>query len=147
MGVIIQPFYVQKVKHDGAPAISPRMERLFTEFLVRYREWQFYQKREFAWLLTTLILGSTSLGTWMYLPYAWKLNFTSFFVFIGVLRRYLNVRQRVNHLYINVHILHHHLLGKLDVGFCIHQGDCHCVMQFKKYVWEHYRISLYGDGL
>lgn len=147
MGVIIQPFYVQKVKHDGEPAISLQMERLFTEFLVRYTEWQSYQKRELGWLTATMILGLASLASWMYLPYAGGLDFALFLLFIGVLRRYLSVRQQVNHLYINVHILHHHLLGKLDVGFCNHQGECQCAEQFRKYVWKHFRISLYEDGL
>lgn len=113
--------------------------------IVRYREWQFYQKRELGWLTVTMTLGLVSLATWMYVPLAGGVNFTLLLLFIGALRRYLSVRKRVNHLYINVHILHHHLMGKLDVGFCEHQGVCQCAEQFKKYVWEHYRISLYED--
>lgn len=145
MGVIIQTCDIQKVKQEGMPAISPQMDRLFTEFLVRYRELQSYQKRELGWLTAIMILGLASLATWMYLPFAWGVNLTLLLLFLGVLRRYLSVRKAVNHLYINVHILHHHLLGKLDVGFCDHQGTCQCAEKFKKYVWKYYRISFYGD--
>lgn len=146
MGVIVQPLLIsRKTEKKGAPAISQSMDRLFTEFLVRYREWQSYQKRELGWLLATMTLGLTSLAFWMYFSFAWGMNIALLLLFIGILRRYLNVRNQVNHLYINVHILHHHLLGKLDVGFCNHLGECQCSEQFKKYVWDHYRISLYGD--
>lgn len=147
MGVIVQPLCVMEKKQKGMPVISPQMERLFTEFLVRYREWQTYQKLELGWLIVTMILGLMSLAVWMYLPFAWGVNLTLFLLFIGILRRYLSVKQQVTHLYINVHILHHHLLGKLEVGFCTHHDECPCAEQFKKYVWERYRISLYGEGV
>lgn len=147
MGVIIQPLYTQKLIQKSVPAVSPRMDRLFNEFLVRYKEWHSFQKSELRWLFATLFLGLASLTTWMYLVYAWGVNFVLLLSFIEVLRHYLRVRQCANHLYINVHILHHHLLGKLDVGFCDHQGPCQCSDQFKRYVWEHYGISLYGDRL
>ncbi|HVJ50292.1 hypothetical protein [Desulfitobacterium sp.] len=147
MGVLIQPLYKQKLKQQVVPAVSPGMERLFTEFLVRYKEWHSSRKCELRWLTATMLLGVASLTYWMYPIYAWNVNLILFLSFIGVLRHYLIVRQLANHLYINVHILHHHLLGKLDVGFCDHQGPCQCSEQFKRYVWDHYRISLYGDRL
>lgn len=147
MGVIIQPLYTQKLKHKSVPAVSPRMDRLFTEFLVRYKEWHSFQRRELWWLAGTMILGMVCLTIWMYPLYAWGVNFALCLLFMLIFRHYLRVRQFANHLYINVHILHHHLLGKLDVGFCDHQGPCQCSDQFKRYVWEHYGISLYGDRM
>ena len=60
---------------------------------------------------------------------------------------YLEVSERVNHLYVNVHILHHHLIGKLEVGFCDHSEPCDCVENFRRYVVKKYSISLYNSSL
>lgn len=147
MGVIIQPLYVKKTKTIISPAISPQMSRLFTEFLVRYEEWRAIQKRELEWLIVTLILGLTSLTFWTYPQIHWGIDIISLLLFIGVLRHYFRLKEYSNHLYVNVHILHHHFLGKLDVGFCDHQYPCQCADQFKAYVWKQYGISFYGDNL
>ncbi|MEA4901229.1 hypothetical protein [Desulfitobacterium sp.] len=147
MGVIIHPLSVQNIKQDCMPTISPRMERLFKEFLSRYHEWRSYQKREIAWLTATMLMGLTNLATWASIPSAWAINILLFLLFLGVLHYYLSIKQKVTHLYINVHILYLHFLGKLEVGFCEHPGNCQCAEQFKKYVWEHYRISFYEDKL
>lgn len=147
MGVIVQPLYTRKLKQESVPALSQQMDRLFTEFLVRYKEWHSFQKRELLWLATTMILGMVSLTLWMYALYAWGVYLVLCLSFVLVFCHYLKVRQCANHLYINVHILYHHLLGKLDVGFCDHEAPCQCSDQFKKYAWEHYGISLYGDRM
>jgi len=61
------------------------------------------------------------------------------------IRHYLAMSVRANHLYVNVHILHHHLVGKLEVGFCDHLEPCHCVENFCSYVLKNYKISLLTD--
>ncbi len=58
-------------------------------------------------------------------------------------RHYLELNERVSHLYVNVHILHHHLIGKLEVGFCDHFEPCQCAENFRRYVIKNYSISLY----
>ena len=147
MGVIIQPLSVARTKERTIPDLSPRINRLFTEFLIRYEKWRAVQKSELEWLIVTLILGLTSLTLWMYPLIHWGINLFSLLLFVGVLRRYLRVKEYSNHLYVNVHILHHHFLGKLEVGFCDHQYPCRCAEQFKAYVWKQYGISFYGDNL
>lgn len=146
MGIIIQPLSVTKTKERTIPDLSPRMNRLFTEFLIRYEKWRMVQKSELEWLIVTLILGLTSLTLWMYPLIYWGIIF-SLLLFVGALRRYLKVKEYSNHLYVNVRILHHHFLGKLEVGFCDHQYPCQCAEQFKAYVWKQYGISFYGDKL
>lgn len=147
MGVIIQPLSVAKTKENTIPDLSPRMKRLFTEFLIRYEKWRTVQKSELEWLIVTLILGVASLTLWMYPLIHWGINIFSLLLFAGTLRRYLKVKECSNHLYVNVHILHYHFLGKLEVGFCEHQYPCQCAEQFKAYVWKQYGISFYGDNL
>lgn len=147
MGVIIQPLYTQQFDKKGMPSVSPRINSLFAEFLSRYEEWQSFHKRELWWLTLVMLFGSVSLACMTYSFYSRSASLINLGLFIIALRNYLKIRQSTNHLYVNVHILHHHLLGKLDVGFCDHRSPCQCADQFKKYVWETYRISLYGDML
>lgn len=147
MGVIIQPLSTPSFNQDRALELSLEMERLFSEFLGRYQEWQSYQKRELGWFMAAMVLGLGTLTLWMESTQSWAVNAIVLLAFIAVLNYYLKIRQLVNHTYVNVHILHHHLLGKLDVGFCHHQSPCQCSEQFKNYVWKHYKISLYGDSL
>lgn len=63
-----------------------------------------------------------------------------FFYFAS--RHYLELNEQVSHLNVNVHILHHHLVGKLEVGFCEHLEPCQCAEDFRRYVTKNYNISL-----
>ena len=68
-------------------------------------------------------------------------------LFYFATRHYIEVNERVSHLYVNVYILQHHLLGKLEVGFCDHSEPCYCAENFRRYVVKKYSISLYNGPL
>ncbi len=130
------------------PGASPRMWSLFREFLRRYRDLQRAQRRETFWLLVVIGLGMLV----VFLPVPGHHNGVVLsLVCVGLLllaaRRYQAASRMVRHLGVNVHILYHHLLGKLEVGFCDHQVPCHCAEEFRCYVWKTYHISLYGTVL
>ena len=121
---------------------SVRMAYLFYEFLDRYKDWKLAKLQATVGTIISLCLGLFSVIIPLYLPK------TGVPISLGILlllyfavRYYLQVSERVSHLYINVHILHHHLSGKLEVGFCDHHEPCRCVEDFRDYVFENYRIS------
>lgn len=148
-GVICLPLRAGIIKHNpGLPVDSPRMAELFYEFLTRYEELQRAKEKE----VLSFVAG-VSLGVGV-LFFPWLSNSSGLAVcglclmlFYLAIRKYLYYDELVNHLYVNVHILHHHLLGKMDVGFCSHSEPCNCAETFRRYVWKNYRISLYGGPL
>jgi len=119
------------------------MAQLFKEFIGRYHEWKIAQRQKTIGSLILLGLGLCSL----FLP--WLLPGKGIVVILVMLvlfyfatRYYLEVTERVSHLYVNVHILHHHLIGKLEVGFCDHSEPCQCVENFRRDVLKKYGIPL-----
>ena len=125
------------------PVPSVRMAQLFFEFLGRYNEWKIAQRQKTIESLILLYLGLCSL----FLP--WLLPGGTFIIMILMVvlfyfatRHYIDATERVSHLYVNVHILHHHLIGKLEVGFCDHSEPCQCVEHFRCYVLKEYGICL-----
>lgn len=146
MGVFCQPIngYVP-LQYPDLPYASPSVARLFFEFLNRLKELRKVRLKEKIWLIFSVLSALLTI---------FSLNLSSFFlaflVFFLLLlyisfKKYLYFNEKANHLYINVHILHHHLIGKLEVGFCEHEAGCSCANNFRAYVWENYRISLYGE--
>ena len=143
MGILCQPLLNKTVRYSELPVPSVRMALLFYEFLGRYKEWKIAQFQEAIGILIVLFLGLCIL----FIPLFWRdigmsISFTLFVLFYFSVRYYLNVSKRVSHLYVNVYILHHHLIGKLEVGFCDHTDSCHCVENFRCYVLKNYNISL-----
>ena len=125
------------------PFPSVRMAELFYEFLRRYNEWKTAKHQEMIWLAAALSLGLLGLLIPLILPSNWILMSVAVLGSLYfVIRHYLEINKRVIHLQVNVHILHHHLMGKLEVGFCNHAEPCQCVEKFCSYVLRRYGISL-----
>lgn len=121
---------------------SVRMAQLFYEFLNRYKDWKLAKFQAKIGTIIILFLGLLALLTPWFLPKTGvPMSLGILVLFYFAVRYYLEVNERVSHLYINVHILHHHLSGKLEVGFCDHYEPCHCAEDFQDYVLENYRIS------
>ena len=138
---------IDKGSHAYLPIASPRMRVLFWEFLRRNRDLQMAQRRETIWLSTVIVLGVLA----VVLPVPARhggviLSFGCIGLLFMSVRRYQAANRVVRHLSVNVHILYHHLLGKLEVGFCEHKVPCNCAEEFRRYVWRTYRISLYGTS-
>ncbi len=145
--MLCQPV-LKTIDYQKLPVPSLRMAKLFYEFLSRYNEWKAAKLQEALgiFMLSFLVLGIISI-IW-FLPGRGLISITVMLVlFYLAIRHYLDVNERVSHLYVNVYILHHHLIGKLEVGFCDHVEPCHCVESFRRYVVEKYNISLYNRSL
>ena len=147
MGILCQPV-LKTIRTQDLPVPSGRMVQLFYEFLDRYNEWKIAMLQEMMGMLILIFLGLCSL----FLP--WILPRTGLIMSMAMLvpfyfatQYYLKVNERVSHLAVNVHVLHHHLMGKLEVGFCDHSEPCHCVQDFRLYVENKYNIFLYNVPL
>lgn len=148
MGVTIQQLHTSGWKTSDCTLIPKHIRGLFYEFLNRYEDLEKLRRKETSWLMLVLSLGLISLTNFMYInSNSIILALGVFIAFLVILRQYLFIKKSVAHAYVNVHILHHHLLGKLEVGFCEHEYPCQCVEQFRKFVWKEYRISFYGKSL
>lgn len=148
MGILVQKLSTKGRETANYTFVPVHIRGLLNEFLRRYSELQKLRQREMSWLILVLLLGLLSLTSLMFLPTTpLFVSLCLLFAFFFILRQYLIVRNTSSHVYVNVHILHHHLLGKLDVGFCEHDSACQCAENFRKYVWSEYRVSLYGDLL
>lgn len=143
MGLLCQRVLNKTVRHAELPVPSVRMALLFYEFLSRYKEWKYAKLQETVGKLIVLLLGLCILFIPWFLPnIRLIISCVVCALFYLTICYYLKVNERVSHLYVNVHILHHHLIGKLEVGFCNHSEPCHCVENFRCYVLTHYNISL-----
>ena len=143
MGILCHHVLNITVRQAELPVPSVRMALLFYEFLGWYKEWKNAKLQETSGKLIVLFLGLGILFIPWFLPnIGIIISFVVFVLFYFAIRHYLEVNERVSHLYVNVHILHHHLIGKLEVGFCDHCEPCHCVENFRCYVFENYNISL-----
>ena len=124
------------------------MAKLFNEFLSRYKEWRMAKIQAMIWISIVLVLGILAvLIPWMMPNNGMTLSSAVLVLCYFATRHCLEVNERVSHLYVNVHILHHHLIGKLEVGFCDHRELCHCVENFRCYVLENYGIYLDNRSL
>lgn len=147
VGVLCQPVYEKTKVNADLPVPSMRMALLFYEFLGRHTAWKRAKQHETIWLLIILLLGLIALfSPWFFPERGFILSISALGVFYYAFHKYLEYNERVNHLYVNVHILHHHLIGKLDVGFCDHTEHCYCAENFRRYVQDKYRISLYNGA-
>lgn len=146
MGVLVQQLPAKGRDTADTTLVPVHIRGLLNEFFRRYDELQKLRQRELIWFILVLSFGFLCLTSLMFFSKP-LLFFTLclLFAFVLTLRQYLIVRNKSTHVYINVHILHHHLLGKLEVGLCEHDSACQCAENVKKYVWKKYRVSLYGD--
>ncbi len=118
------------------------MAQLFYEFLGRYNDWKLARRQETIGRIIVLLLGLLALIFPLIFPnFSLSVSFVMLILLYFATRRYLELNEQVSHLYVNVHILHHHLIGKLEVGFCDHREPCHCAENFRKYVLNNYNIS------
>lgn len=147
MGVLC-PYVVNKtVESPNPPFPSIRMAQLFYEFLGRYNEWKLARRQEIIGMGIVLLLGLLALIIpWFFPKVGMSVIIPMFILFYLTTKHYIVLNERVNHLYVNVHILHHHLVGKLEVGFCDHQEPCKCVEDFLRFVLKNYDIS-FDTGL
>ena len=146
MGILCQPV-LKTIRYQDLPVPSVRMAQLFYEFLDRYNEWKIAILQETAGMFILIFLGLSSLFLpWILPGRGLIMSIVLLVPFYFATHHYLEVTKRVSHLYVNVHVLHHHLMGKLEVGFCNHLDSCHCVENFQRYVEEKYGISLYNDS-
>ncbi|WP_206811925.1 hypothetical protein [Paradesulfitobacterium ferrireducens] len=130
------------------PALTPSMELLFQEFLRRYRELQAAKALETIWFTCAVLLGTAVvILPWIFPDKGLPLTGIALIFLFLIVHQYIRQNQRVEHLSVNVHVLHHHLLGKLEVGFCEHLLDCSCAEDFRRHVWQNYGISLNGGSL
>lgn len=145
MGVLSHSLYgkTKALENQNPPFPSLRMAKLFYEFLSRYKEWKIAKLKELISLHIVLILGLCAFILPWVIPNTGIIASLAVFIpFCCMTSYYLKVNKLVCHLYVNVHILHHHLIGKLEVGFCEHNELCHCAENFRYYVLKHYGISL-----
>jgi len=149
VGVIFQSLHGYRQHRDSQlPVYSPEMERLFYEFLQRYQEWSIVKRQEnllFSGLVLTGVI--TLLFPWLIPQFGIVFSFLCLIFFCIMIGLYQKISGSVNHHGINTRILHHHLIGKLEVGFCQHHQPCSCVEDFRHYVLRNYNISLYGEPL
>jgi len=147
VGVLCQYVVDKTVESPNPPFPSIRMAQLFYEFLSRYNEWKLARRQETIGTIILLMLGLLALIIpWVFPKVGMSVIIAMFFLFYLTTKHYIELIERVNHLYVNVHILHHHLVGKLEVGFCDHQEPCQCVEDFRRYVLKNYDIS-FDTGL
>lgn len=148
MGIFGQLTLSEMVGTPNPPFPSVRMAELFYEYLGRYNEWKTAKFQETFWMMIALGLGLFSVFIPLLLPKIWMpMSLAVLGLFYFVRHHYLEVSERVNHLHVNVHILHHHLIGKLEVGFCDHVEPCQCAEKFRSYVLRNYNLSLDNRSL
>ncbi|KLU60031.1 hypothetical protein CEB3_c34620 [Peptococcaceae bacterium CEB3] len=126
--------------------LSPSTLRLFEEYLRRSEELRAARRREGTLMFLLVLTGAAAFTSpWLGVNPAFSLLCAAgaFLVF----RYYLKASRRVNHVFINLNVLHHHLLGKLEVGSCRHGESCDCINEFRRLVWQRYHISLYEESL
>lgn len=142
MGVLCQYVGDKTVESPNPPFPSVRMAQLFFEFLGRYNEWKLARRQENVGMIIVCTLGLMALIIpWLFPKAGIAVSIVLLILFYFSTKHYLELNERVSHLYVNVHILHHHLTGKLEVGFCDHQEPCNCVDNFRRYVLTNYNIS------
>jgi len=148
VGILSRPLLNQRVSHEELPVPSARMALLFYEFLSRYTEWKNAKLQETIGIISIFFLGLCIFFIPLFLPHFRVIIISAVLVlFCFVTRYYFISNKRVNHLHVNVHILHHHLIGKLEVGFCDHAEPCQCVENFRTFVLKNYNISLNKGSL
>ncbi|AFM00879.1 hypothetical protein Desde_2549 [Desulfitobacterium dehalogenans ATCC 51507] len=150
MGVFVQQVPSKVLNTAESNSVPIHIRGVLKEFLRRHSELQRLRHREIASLMAVILFGFLSLWGMMFPKYpelSFLINSLLLAGFVLTFRQYLKARRVSQHVYINVHILYHHLLGKLEVGFCEHESPCQCAETFRKYMWNRYGISFYGNSI
>lgn len=143
MGILCQYVVDKTGDYPNPPFPSVRMAQLFYEFLGRYNEWKILRRQEAIGMFIVLLSGVLALIVpWLFPKVGVSVSFILLILFYFAARKYMGLNEQVSHLYVNVLVLHHHLIGKLEVGFCDHREPCRCVEDFRRYVLKKYDISL-----
>jgi len=143
VGTLCQYVVDKTVEGPNPPFPSARIAQLFYEFLGRYNEWKLVRRQETIGIFTVFLFGLLALILpWLYPEIGISVSILMLILLFFAVRHYIKLNEKVSHLYVNVHILHHHLIGKLEVGFCDHREPCQCVEEFRGYVLKKYDISL-----
>ncbi|MDO0821558.1 hypothetical protein [Desulfosporosinus nitroreducens] len=143
MGTLCQYVVDKTVEGLNPPFPSARMAKLFYEFLGRYNEWKLVRRQETIGLFVVFLFALLALILpWLYPEIGISVSILTLILLFFAVKHYIKLNEKVSHLYVNVHILHHHLIGKLEVGFCDHRDPCQCVEEFRGYVLKKYDISL-----
>ncbi len=143
MGVVAQQLSTKGRDTAEGINVPVHIRGLLDEFSRRYDELRQIRRREMSWFILVLSLGFLDLTSLMlFSSTPLLLMFCLLLAFFITLRQYLRVKEASNHAYVNVHILHHHLLGKLEVGLCEHETVCQCAENVRKYMWKKYKIAL-----
>jgi len=142
VGVLCQYVNDKTEGKPNPPFPSVRMAQLFYEFLGRYNEWKLAKQQEKIGMTMVLMLGLSALIIpWLFPMIGMFVSIALLTLFYITVKHYLALNEKVSHLYVNVYILHHHFIGKLEVGFCDHQESCQCAEDFRRYVLKNYNIS------
>lgn len=149
MGVLFQSLGGYRQHRDlQLPVYTAEMEQLFYEFLQRYQELNKVKRLENLLFIALVSTGVIALFTpWLFPQLGIIIDFLCLFFFCILISFYQKTSRSVNHHGVNARILHHHLIGKLEIGFCQHSQPCSCVEDFRHYVFGKYFISLYGEPL
>ncbi|SHH90406.1 hypothetical protein [Desulfosporosinus lacus] len=142
MGTLCQYVVDKTVEGPNPPFPSARMAKLFYEFLGRYNEWKLVRRQETIGIFVVFLFGLLALIPWFYPEIGISVSILMLILLFFAVKHYIKLNEKASHLYVNVHILQHHLIGKLEVGFCDHREPCQCVEEFRGYVLKKYDISL-----
>lgn len=136
---------IQNYSHNSCPIELPKwFSYLFDEYLKRIEELRSAKQREIFWLIVLVLSGTITLIT-PWLGPNLLISVMSLILVFTIFRKYLRVNSEVNHVFVNYNVLHHHLMGKLEMGFCNHKYTCNCTNEFRNYVWRKHHISLYNE--
>ena len=146
MGVSYHSAFLAAAETRDLPVLSPRMERLFHEFLKHYQAWREAKRQERVWMCFLIVISAAILALPFYFAVrGFAASVVLFAVFYFAVGRCLEVSGRANRLSVNVSVLRHHLEGKLEAGFCEHGDSCCCAEDFRRYAAREYHI-FFGSG-
>jgi len=135
VGILCQYVVDKTGESPNPPFPSARMAQLFYEFLGRYNDWKLARRQETIGLIIVLVLGLLALIIpWVFPNNRMTVSFAMLTLFYFATRKYIELNEQASHLYVNVNILYHHFIGKLEVGFCDHREPCQCAENFRGYV-------------
>jgi hypothetical protein len=122
-------------------------QQLLAEIVKKHESVRAAERRIKFWLCWTLAAVA---GLFLLTAFSGNAAGTLILVIItGVsYRKYALYHQRLNHASVNLEILKHHLIAKLELGLCRRRQTAHCDCRehYHHYVWDRYGLSLYEDG-
>lgn len=143
MGELCTTVLGKTFENQNTQFSSAKIFPLFVEFLGRYKELKAAKFQKHIAMVMVVLPGVGAITIPGLLPnLGFVISIPLLLLFYLATRRYLEISERMRHLTVNVYILHHHLIGKLEVGFCGHAQPCHCGDDFRRHILEKYGICL-----